>query len=50
VEHWHFDLDNIHRSIMHSHKGGHKWHEHERLVEYGRTRKSLLSNQYKDYK
>ncbi len=50
VEHWHFILmGSGQKSLVHSHKGGHKRHEHEGTLEYGRTRKSLLANQWRDF-
>lgn len=50
MEHWHYDLDGTHKAVPHIHKGGHKKHEHRRLVEYGRTYESLRRNQYRDFK
>ena len=51
VEHWHIKNTGFgQKSTSHSHKGGHKRHDHQGMLEYGRTYKSLLANKWKDFK
>ncbi len=50
VEHWHFRImESGQKGTSHSHKGGHKMHDHKGLLEYGRTHKNLLANQWRDF-